>query len=221
MKVENLIKRVDELIALAQNALAGMRVGSFGPIVKSDDFTNLRASALSFIAMVYGQEHSHYTEFDKRVTDVNDYEVKYAIGILTAVRNEFVGGWLVTTRGLISAEVFGDFLEMAEHLLVEQYKDPAAVLVGGVLEEHLRQVASKASIPVTEVRNGRDVPRKADVLNADLTKAGVYGKLDQKSVTGWLDLRNKAAHGKYGEYTQQQVELALSAVRDFILRNPL
>jgi hypothetical protein len=30
-------------------------------------------------------------------------------------------------KGLITAEVFADFIEMAEHLLETGYKDPAAV----------------------------------------------------------------------------------------------
>jgi hypothetical protein len=57
-------------------------------------------------------------------------------------------------------------------------------------------------------------------MNADLASAGVYTKLDQKSVTAWLDLRNKAAHGEYAKYSQEQVGLLVSGVRDFIARNP-
>jgi len=51
-----------------------------------------------------------------------------------------------------------------------------------------------------------------------LAKAGVYGKLDQKAVTSWLDLRNKAAHAKYTEYAHEQVELMYAGVRDFVMR---
>jgi hypothetical protein len=56
------------------------------------------------------------------------------------------------------------------------------------------------------------------MMNADLTKQGVYGKLDQKNITAWLDLRNKAAHGLYDEYSKEQVVLLLASVRDFIAR---
>jgi len=58
-------------------------------------------------------------------------------------------------------------------------------------------------------------------MNADLTKADVYNKLDEKNVTAWLHLRNKAAHGKYDEYTKEQVNLQYSAVSDFITRVPI
>jgi len=49
-------------------------------------------------------------------------------------------------------------------------------------------------------------------------KASVYNKLDQKNVTAWLDLRNKAAHGKYDEYTKEHVELLMQGVLNFFTR---
>ena len=51
-----------------------------------------------------------------------------------------------------------------------------------------------------------------------LTKKQVYNKLDQKNVTAWLDLRNEAAHGKYQEYTKEQVSLMLRSLSDFMVR---
>ena len=40
------------------------------------------------------------------------------------------------------------------------------------------------------------------------------------TVTAWLDLRNKAAHGNYSEYNDNQVKQMIMGVRDFIIRNP-
>ena len=110
---------------------------------------------------------------------------------------------------------------MAEHLLSENYKDPAAVVAGSVLEEHLRQLCQKNSIPIETAKpDGSLVPLKADALNSELARANVYSKLDQKNITAWLDLRNKAAHGKYAEYTEAQVDNMLRAVAEFIGRTP-
>ena len=106
---------------------------------------------------------------------------------------------------------------MAAHLEESGYKDPAAVLAGSTLEAHLRKLCDKHGVvPVS----GSDKPKKADTLNAELKKAGAYNKLDQKNVTAWLDIRNKAAHGRYGEYTKEQVKLLINSVRDFINRHP-
>jgi hypothetical protein len=138
------------------------------------------------------------------------------VGILKALRADYDAGYLQSVTELIHADLFADFMEMAEHLLDQGYKDPAAVITGSVLEEHLRKLCGKNGIIVSQ--GGK--PKKADTLNAELAGANVYSKLDQKNVTAWLDLRNKAAHGKYSEYTKDQVALLIQSVRDFITRNP-
>lgn len=143
------------------------------------------------------------------------YKLECLIGIVEALHSDYESGALAPIQELIRAEVFEDFLAMAQHLLDSGYKDPAAVLVGGVLEGELRKLAERASIPTTGV-DGR--PLKSEALNTALAGKPVYNKLDQKSVTSWLDLRNKAAHGHYGEYTQDQVVVMLMGVRDFISR---
>ncbi|MGO9338427.1 MAG: hypothetical protein ACLPH3_23530 [Terracidiphilus sp.] len=137
-------------------------------------------------------------------------------GVLTALRDAYALGYLTTVSELIHADLFSDFIEMAEYLMSEGYKDPAAVIVGSVLEEHLRQLCAKSGLPTTA--GGKS--KKADKLNADLANASVYSKLDLKSITSWLDLRNKAAHGKYSEYTKEQVQLLIQSIQDFMTRNP-
>lgn len=137
-------------------------------------------------------------------------------GILKALRTDYEAGYLQSVNEIIHGDVFGDFLEMADYLLAEGYKDPAAVLAGGVLEEQLRKLCQANSIPVTKGL----LPKKADGLNSDLAGANVYSKLDQKSITAWLGLRNNAAHGKYDEYSRKQVALMVQGVRDFVTRNP-
>lgn len=68
--------------------------------------------------------------------------------------------------------------------------------------------------------DGSVTPKKADLLNSELAAGNTYSKLDQKNITAWLDLRNKAAHGKYAEYTPEQVGLLIAGIRDFLTRNP-
>jgi len=133
-------------------------------------------------------------------------------GIPNSLRQAYERGYLNSIQELVHAEVFADFLEMAEHLLSQGYKDPCAVLVGGTLEEHLRKLCGKHNIAVTTPSGD---PRKAGQMNDDLAKA-TYDKLQQKGVTYWLDLRNKAAHGKYAEYDERDVRGMLQGVRDFI-----
>lgn len=223
MKINDLTVRVDELIKLGESTLGTVRRPDYGgDYVDTGSFAEFRSASLSFLARVFGSGSPLYVEFLDRVTDISDYYTQRGIGILKAARAEMTGGWLTTTKGLVSAEVFSDFLGMAEHLLSEKYKDPAAVVVGAVLEEHIRQLCQKRDIPTAATKSdGRVVSHKADFLNAELAKAGAYSGLDQKNVTAWLDLRNKAAHGHYSEYTSEQVALMLHSVSDFIVRTPI
>jgi hypothetical protein len=139
------------------------------------------------------------------------------VGVAQALRDDLRAGYLQRFSEIVHAEVFSDFLDMAQHLNATGYKDPAAVIAGSTLESHLKELATKNAIATSDPP-GR--PVKADKLNADLAKAGAYGILDQKSITASLDLRNKAAHGKYSEYTKEQVDNLMSSIADFIKRNP-
>jgi hypothetical protein len=106
---------------------------------------------------------------------------------------------------------------MATHLNGEGYKDPAAVIAGSVLEEHLRHLAGKHQIPILDANNRF---RKAEAINQDLRANNIYNLLEQKNVTAWRDLRNNAAHGHYNNYDAQQVHSLIDNVRNFIARHP-
>lgn len=141
-------------------------------------------------------------------------------GVLQSLLSDMEEGYLDSVSELIHGEMFGDFLEMAQHLMDEGYKDAAAVIAGSVLEGHLRQLCQQAGVETDTEVNGVPKPKKAERMNADLAKVSVYAKTDQKNVTAWLDLRNKAAHEQYEEYEAGQVRLLISNVRDFFHRNP-
>lgn len=231
MKLEDLQNRINQLIATADATIAtqeehithdrspAMRIVRT-MWVSNELFQEFRASSTSFIDRVLGTKSAFYTDFVERVTTHKLSDALSGRGILKALKQEIDGGWLVTVKGLISAEIFTDFLEMAGHLLEEGYKDPAAVMIGSVLEEHLRQlcIRNKISITVQDAKTGKDLPKKADRLNTDLYAAEVYNKLYQKTILSWLDLRNQAAHGNYHEYDAKQVELMEIGVTDFIAK---
>ncbi|WP_179347809.1 DUF4145 domain-containing protein [Winogradskyella pacifica] len=223
MNTEEKLKiRINQLIELADNVLRTERrgTGTFSTsYVDNEQFNEFRNASLSFILNLYTKDHPYYESFFNDCHRATPFEAKTGRGILTSIKTEIEQGWLNTIRGLLSAEIFTDFIEMAEHLLNENYKDASAVMIGSVLEEHLRQLCVKNGIDITSEKAGKQIPKRADLLNAELTKATIYNKLDQKNVTAWLDLRNKAAHGKYGEYTKEQVELMLQSVIDFMTRN--
>jgi hypothetical protein len=138
------------------------------------------------------------------------------VSVATALRDDMQAGWLDSIVELVHADTYSDFLEMAEGLLEQGYKDAAAVIAGSSLEVHIRALCIKHNVDI-EV-SGR--LKKADTMNADLKKDGAYGALEQKQVTAWLDLRNSAAHGDYAKYDAKDVGYLIRGVRDFMIKYP-
>lgn len=214
--------RINQLLLLADKLLAtNTNSPGIGSSVDSELFQEFRTASLSFIINIYDTNHPYYLDFHKEVQSNWTYMAEQGRGILKAIKSEIDGGWLITVKGLISAEIFSNFLEMAKYLIDESYKDPAAVIIGSVLEEHLRQLCIKNGISCDYLKSEKSIPKKSDQLNNELSTAAIYNKLDQKNVTAWLDLRNKAAHGKYSEYNLQQVELMYQSVIEFMTRNSI
>ena len=221
MKPVDVLTRLDQLLEMGKAVHATRAPVPNASWYRVDEgrIKGFRSAVLSFIEMHFGAQHTHYVEFSNAVKGYDENHIKSGLAIVEAIRGEIEGGWLVSIKSLVAAEIFADFIDMAEHLLSAGYKDASAVMLGGVLEEHLRQLCGIHGIDTARDVGGVRVLIKADTLNNDLSKAGVYNKLDQKAVTTWLDLRNKAAHGKYGEYEDVQVGLMHKGLVDFMSRN--
>jgi hypothetical protein len=213
-----ILKRIDAALEKHRELRSRSRSDELSDL-PDGDVTSLATLMCDTIAR-FAPAPSQYVESMRALVNKygidNEYIVPHVAGVLRALRDAYNAGYLSSVAELIHADVFADFVEMAEHLLAEGYKDPAAVVVGSTLEEHLRKLCAKNGLAPDVA--GR--PKKADQLNADLAGQSVYSKLDQKSITAWLDLRNKAAHGKYAEYSKEQVALLIQGVRDFMARVP-
>jgi uncharacterized protein (DUF2164 family) len=218
---KKLLERIDHVIELSNLTLTSKFThGTYRTeYVKSEIFKEFETSALSFILNLYGISHPFYINFSSTCNTPIPSNVERGRGVLRSIKTEIERGWLTELKTLVSAEIFSDFLEMGNYFLEEGYKDAAAVMIGSVLEENLRQIAQKNSVDITFTNGSGDVkPKKADTINADLVKANVYNILDQKQITAWLDLRNKAAHGEYEKYDLSQVQLMYQGVLNFIIR---
>ena len=183
---------------------------------------NLNTRIMAVITRITGINSEYYKQAMNILPNISEPIARLMglYGVLTGLYQDLKAGYLKSFSELIHADIFSDYIEMAEYLLEEGYKDPAAVITGSTLEEHLRKLCIKNGINIEIMSKGKLRPKKADAINSELAKQGVYSKLEQKSVTAWLDLRNKAAHGKYKEYNDNQVNQMIIGVRDFIIRNP-
>jgi hypothetical protein len=153
LEEERLLQRLDRLIAKADKVRKTYRQI---PIGYEREYTNLdhgsfmewRAQAHSFLVGLLDAEHAYVENFTSRVVHPYAEHLDEGEGILRAVREDVEAGYLAEIRILISAEVFTDFLEMAEHLHEIGYIHPAASLTGAVLKDGTRRIAHAKSVAV-------------------------------------------------------------------------
>lgn len=145
-------------------------------------------------------------------------KVSQYTAILRAMRFDFERGRVRTFEDVVRRDLFDDELEIATYLLGEGFLDSADVTAGVVLEAHLRKMARNANI---EVRNDRGKFLRAERLNEELRKAGIYDHLEQSSVTTMLTLRNAGSHPEDREnLTKERVGRLIEDVRSFLSRHP-
>jgi len=186
-----------------------------------EDISHLLSKSKAAVARIAGKNSDYYKDIEailKRTNIRIGYKLRYVMGTISALKSDLKKDYLKSYSDIIQSEVFSDYLEMAEYLLNEGYKDAAAVLIGSTLEVHLRELCISNNIDIKTTNNkGKIIPKKADEMNSDLAKSNVYSSTYKKQVTAWLGIRNSAAHGKYSEYTKEEISLMLQGIRQFIL----
>jgi hypothetical protein len=218
---ENVTREINELVVLA-TAVCRQAAGASSALAGNavEQLLSVATRGGQLIRRLYGADSQYYESWQSAL-GTKDFSrihsswyrhVSEMVGILQAIAHEVSNGLLADMRGLLRAEIFADFMEMAEHLLQEGYKDAAAVLLGAVLEDSLRKIAGTRNVPLL-APNGK--PLTIDPLNAAVAKAGAYGPLVQKQITSWANLRNDAAHGRFSEYDKDQVKQMLLFVQKF------
>ncbi len=182
--------RLLEKIAQCSSELRASKDGVISPV----PYFEVRASALNLLARTAGESSVYYRELQ----GMDGINPGIVTGLLTAAMTDYREGFMADAKLLVSAEVFADFLVQAEILLEHDYKDAAAVVIRAVLEDGLRRVCVARGIAVKD-RDG--VHQLAEAL----TKQGVLTAVQFKEVEAKKEVGNKAAHGKFSEYTKADV----------------
>ncbi len=186
-----------------KNVLFAQTYVSYGP------FQGWLAQSRFALVSLLSESHVYVKAFDSAVQQNLLGHLNAGVSILERVNHDLANGHFRTLRGLLSAELFDDFLEMANHLLDQDYKDPAAMLIGAVLESALKKIAVDAEVTL---KSQEDLSS----LNQKCADKGVYNRLQQKQLQVWIGLRNHASHGQFDEYDQDSVERMLSDARTFL-----
>jgi hypothetical protein len=206
-----ILDRLKALIEMGDRVLATQHDPGLNVI--GDDLVDAQlahqwaTSVENLLARVFGRDSEHYRNFTVQAGAYLTFSpVYHGQGILRAAKDDYENGHLFELRRLVEAEVFDDFFEQSQHLFDSGYYQAAAVVAGCVLEDGLRKLCSARKIAVP-------TKQKLDSMNADLARAGVFSALVQKRITALADLRNKAAHGKWAEFTRDDVKEMLQAIR--------
>jgi len=207
MEVEKALERLDALIVMGERVLATYSTDRRW--VDKSLSQQWRTSSLTFLGATLDPENIHYREFEERCKWNQREEAERGLAILIAVREDIAGGYLQKFETLVSASVFSDFLEMAEHLLDNGYKHPAASLTGAVLEDGLRRICGSNNITVKSDDN-------ISSLNQKLAQNHIYNPLQQGQIQVWNKLRDYADHGNFDEYDEDNVKDMLRGVRSFL-----
>lgn len=226
------LARFDELLADAEevgrtafstarpltDAFTGSQVGKVPGrmAVKLEPFTRWAVSARHAIEQVFGADSVHAREFEKSLPDGSNTAAAFirCKGVLGAARDDLAGGYVRSVRELVSAEVFDDLIEQAEHLLARGYHLPAGALAGAVLEDALRKLCGKHGV----TWQGDSSISK---LATELYKADHLTKPRHGQIEAWGKLRNQIDHGDFsnpGDVEKQDVRRMVDGVRDFVAR---
>lgn len=212
MATENILGRLGSLISMGERVLATRHSPPPNVLMADyvDDalFRQWRTSSLAFLN-VLPSEYVYCREFEGHCRYSNYDDAEQGVAILRSAKEDIEGGYLQKIEALVSAKVFSDFLDMAEHLLANSYKDPAASLTGAVLEDGLRRICGSNNLTVKSDDN-------ISSLNQKLADKTVYNRLQQREIEVWNKLRDYADHGHFEEYSSEKVKDMLEGVRKFL-----
>jgi hypothetical protein len=199
---DELLVRVDVLIA----KFTSLRVVERSRVPDRFDaapFAEWRTQSLAFLKGLLAPGHAYVEAFEREVKPPGyPTESAAGLGILRAVREDIESGYLSDLRQLVSAEVFGDFLDIADHLNAEGYYHAAASLAGAVLEDSLRRALRARG----QLANGN--LQSFSQVGFD---AGMWSPIVHKQLKFWIDVRDKADHAEWDQVDPASVT---SMIRD-------
>ena len=203
-----LLNRITELISMGLELAKDIRETSQYNI---SNFSSLRTGTESLILKLVGENSPHYKNLQQSMmsNQSEGHKLAEVNGVLRTLGTELEQGLIGDIENLAREEVFRDLLERARYYLETGDKDSATFLGGAVLEDNLRKIAQKHNIPV---KDSDDISS----LNTKLANAEVYPRSTQKQIQAWKAVRDPASHGKFGEYTTENVKYMLDGVQNFL-----
>jgi hypothetical protein len=188
-------------------------MASGDPSPKGAPLAEWCSQSLATVRGVLGSSDPRCRPFESHPGGYGERRHQYdtGMGVLRGLREDVAHGHLDSLAAEVAAEVFSDFMDMADHLFDEGLHHPAAYLAGAVLEEHLRRlVAGSGGKPANQLGK----------LNDQCISAKVYSVSEGGIVKQWARLRNDADHGQFEKVEAGPVSDMLRGVRRILAEYP-
>ena len=143
------------------------------------------------------------------------------LSTLTATESDFDNGMFDDIEKQIEASISVNYLGQAEMLVrdsdnISNSHIPAAVLAGVVLEKNLRTLCLKNN-PQISLKKAGGKDKTLNSLINDLKATSVLNEIYAKQLRAWADIRNAAAHGRFTEFSKEQVAAMIEGINQFLL----
>jgi hypothetical protein len=211
---DEVLRQLDALVLEGARLIAGYREQESGQRYSKEP----RAPLYSFITTVAaqvsriaGRDSEYYRQLIQPPADNadigwNPQVIESSLGAVQALRVAVASGQLESLASRVRSAVHDDMLQQAVELLGAGYHVASMVLVGGVFENHLRNLcAARGLAPRAQLGGYNDALR--DVL---------YPQVTWRRIQAITDLRNNAAHGHVQLVLVPEVDDALRFVQRFI-----
>lgn len=167
------------------------------------------------LKVIYGEDSEHFYEFvesfhPKLHEKYSQEAIANATAVLTSAKEQVESGLLYKIEDLVAADFFDSVIEQSKELLKKGFKDPAAILGRVVIERTFKSICKKNDIEFSK-------DNTASILNDNLKKGGVFTQSQWRLIQSYIDIGNNAAHGKFDQYSKEDVNKMLEYIENHLL----
>jgi hypothetical protein len=204
-------QRFAELLQLAVKTRDSFK-GLSRNVLYKQLFQDLRTGSLELLDELYSKDHHVYRDVEKLPADKASF--KQIDAITSALRSALEELEDYEQPPVVNVNLFEASVAAA---LRKGNKALAVMMASSALEERLEQLCDAHGIKFP----GAATHVGPEQRNMALLRQGFYNRTKQKQVSGWISLRNSAAHGVQTDLVLVDVERMLSGVLGFLSEFPV
>lgn len=172
-----------------------------------------KLSCLNAIEIIAGKKSVFSETFPHKYVDHIETTfgeaMAHYLSVLRALREELQMGFLFGVEMLVSKDILDTIIQEARTLLQAKYKDAAAIYCRVIIETSLKKLCDKNKITYR-------AKEKLNSISNKLRKKGYLNLVEWRQIQAWADIGNSAAHGKFSDYTEDDVKNMLNGIENFL-----